>query len=414
MQFEPIYLQSDFANPTWNQSVTIAFPWFKNTQHSDYVSLSKTDSPSDINQSNVEDYCEKYLPVISIYEKTSESTLDSKLVWQVPLTELPRFYQKSIDHAKHFETKFETAFKKDKNVNRLRIKGTFQLCTFWASIPCDAKTVAESSTAELVFDQEKRQIKRMTDLKVVDQALHNLRYLNAISLEAYATDDSSSTDSMRRIQLIELCLRQKYYIELNSDLLLKDTQKSKQNDQSEEAANQKDLGTFCKEEEIEQNKRFQLMIYRNNGASRNQRTLRFIPLNNVTDVMLQNAMLSDKAEKISMELLLEFIQSSCQDQLKRLQGVYRKKTKKKRNADNGAKIFHDWCLLVSAHDGSASRQFMSASNLIMTIVQVLEKIDSDQQSPNSEAAHNNGFFSANSRILSYEDIIREDTMESLE
>src|SRR5699024_3755350 len=136
--------------------------------------------------------------------------------------------------------------------------------------------------------------------------------------------------------------------------------------------------------------------------------LRFIPLTNVTDVMLQNVMLNEKTEKLSIEILLEYVRSSCEEQEKRIQStgaattVKKKRKKKKNSTDGGSRIFQEWCLATS-NRGGTNQLLMSAHNWVQTIAQVLDKLELQQQqhtspSPSGDLATSGGFFNS-SRIL---------------
>lgn len=419
VQFEPQYLESDFANLKWAQPVSLAIPWFPNSASpSTYSSLTNSD---EMDSTNIDDQYKQYLPIISIYEKPgrrgAKNRQESRLLWKETLTNLPRFYQKSVNNAKLLESDFEFLFKEEEKENRLRVRGSITMSIYWALLPNDAKSIIDSTSAETLFDEEKRQIKQMIDLKQIDQTLHDLRYLDTISLEHFAIDSSIIDDSMRRIQLMDLCLRQKYHIELNTTLLEKENITKRRGSKAagvKESVSKLPPGILCTDEEFESNKRFQMLLYRSNIANRHSHNLRFLPLTNVTSVMLQHLVASEKTEKRSFDLLLEYIRTSCEEQEKRIAGLTKTKRKKRKNADGEGLIFHDWCLATSSKDGGSKRQLlMSTPNWLQTIVQVLDKGNLEREYSTSADSFSGGYFPPG-RILTLEDIIREEPVESFE
>ena len=478
----------------------------------DKSSSSLTDTSESHNEYN------QYLPTILIYEKFStisnsikrdhqQNQQQPKLIFQYIIDDLPRLYQKSLTNAKMIEIEFNYFDKNDNKQNEKssnRIKGKLKFSLFWSSVPkmttaIDDNNKIRSTTInehkksskkitekklyfyELIIDQEKRHIKMMSNLNVINQTLHDLRYLSVINWSNIGNIDYNNVEvqesvTMRKIHLMDLLLRQKYQFELDSVLKNNNTINNKKRKQkiSEESRNKESTiisidhehnqqrilsyGVFCADEYIEQNKRFQLLIYRNNNYHKQPQLLNFIPLNNITDVMIQQIMLNEKSEQLSMELLLNYIRKSTEDQMIRLRGsrnVHDKRRtmkKKKKNVTNRnevneidvddcklTKIFHDWCLSTAkfTSEKMKSIEIMPNSNSvsnrnqclliynskhwIQTIGQVLEKLDKldhqqkqeliNSSNVNEENSINPGEFNGGQRrIVTLSDIVKEDQL----
>ena len=324
------------------------------------------------------------LPKICIKEKNiADKTIKS--ITEISVKSLPPLRinsrQKSIRFEETFQCSYNETLSKKKSKNSL--EGSLEFQMFWSSIP--------ESNIDLdlfdMYDSEKRQIKQMTDLERIDQWLHDIRYqVDFVD----STNHDDQLDYHRQIELMQILLRQKYHIELSA---LYEGKKLKLNklttvDDGDHYHPSNEDGSFCTMEEIEQNKRFQMMIQRRQGQV-DHRNQRFLPLTD-TDVLFINDQSTNKLEKSSTNKLLEFVRLSSMQQIDRI-------SESDPNEDSVV-ICHEWCAGID-DQSSFNSWYKTAACVLIQIWEHSIESNTEQQ--------------IGSEIVSLDEIIKEQTFDTM-
>lgn len=294
-----------------------------------------------------------------------------------PLSGLPNFKYKSLNKTDQVEKRFQIDLEDNK------IEGIFRFSTFWSQLPSKINETG-SSEIGLLFDEEKQNIQSINDVNEINQRLHELRY----SMKIMDKGDDVE-EYQRHLNLMQLLVQQKYQLEFSSLY-----EKQRKLNTSLANSNEETFpdGTFCSDEEIESNKRFQMMILRNTRDV-NYRDYRFMPLTS-TDVLLANVP-NQKNEKLAIDVLLDFLSDSCESQEKKV---------KNKDTPDKVSIDHQWCLAPNNPDGLGQEinWLHIASKVMHRIRQNNFKVDFK-----SEDSFNN------TEIFSLNQIITEQPIESL-
>lgn len=245
--------------------------------------------------------------------RVQEKNLGTKLIKtiaEIPFQNLPstkiNSKLKSVKVVENFDKLYENV-NDDKKWKK--IEGLIEFKMYWITLPSED---CLTTINEQLFwnDKESDQIRKLDNLADVDQWLHDLHYQFDLVLFSNDTDQYH-----RQIELMQLLLKKKYQLISNQQI---DNNKKRQmlicRNENEVINDEKafgDDGTFCTDEEIETNKRYNMMINRNNGHI-NYRDYRFMPLTN-TDLLLINPR-TEENEKSFINILIEFIKTSCQHQ----------------------------------------------------------------------------------------------------
>lgn len=311
-----------------------------------------------------------FLPTLTVEEKLPGE--EKRPLGSVTLDTFPHFNQKSPGKGEEVSKRIEISDSEDK------VDASIRFLTYWNTVP----SVLENNSAtvrqlELMFDSEKRKIKEIENLDQIHQRLHDLHYM--------ANEDGN--DYQRQIDLMQLLLQQKYQIEF-ANLHAKQNKLKTKATKLEKEPKQFPDGIFCSDEEIENSKRFQMMILRNSGDS-HYRDYRFMPLTS-TDVLLSNTG-SQRSEKFSTDLLLEFIRQSGEKQAKRLEDPDESTTES---------IDHRWCMTAV----NPTTRSNSPSSWLQTVANVLHRLRQDNYSLYADGS--------NQQIVSINQIVSEPIIEA--
>ncbi|OTF78089.1 hypothetical protein BLA29_001672, partial [Euroglyphus maynei] len=296
------------------------------------ICLDPVYSTSLIMTKGEEGFISTKLPKICIKEKNiANKTIKS--IAEIHIKSLPAPRMNSRQRSIRIEETFQCSYDETpgKKKPKISVEGSLEFQMFWSSLP---ETNIDQDLFDM-YDAEKRQIKQITDLKQIEQWIHDIRY--QMDFADFTKDDQ--LDYHRQIELMQILLRQKYHHELSA---LYEGKKLKLNkltitdDGGEDHSHQSsEDGSFCTMEEIEQNKRFQMMIQRSQGQV-DHRHQRFLPLTN-TDVLFINDNQSiNKLEKSSTNKLLEFVRLSSKQQSDRI-------LEDGDQNEDSVVICHEWC-----------------------------------------------------------------------
>lgn len=323
------------------------------------------------------------LPKIRIKEKNNVAKT-IKSIAEINIKSLPssriNSRQRSIRIEETFQCLYDEIPSKKKSKNS--VEGSLEFRMFWSSLP--------ESNIDLdlfvMYDVEKRQIKQMAELKQIEQWLHDIRYQVDFSDSTKTEDHDDQLNYHRQIELMQLLLRQKYNLEIAALYEEKKLHLNKLTypDVYDNHHQSSEDGSFCTTEKIEQNKRFQMMIQRQQG----QVDYRFLPLTN-TDVLFINDQTNNKLEKSSTNKLLDFIRLSSKQQFDRILGEDQN--------DDSVVIFQK---LYSAIDDQSQLNswYKAVTGVLTQIWEHSIKLDNKQTEP---------------EIISLNEIIKEQTFDNV-
>lgn len=294
------------------------------------------------------------MPRILVRER-DQSIQNSRIAADIILDRLPSIFMDSKARSLLIEKSFDNSFAlsdedegNDRKRKTSKIIGKIEFKMFWSSKPQDTSSqfptdnertvMNRSSIIEdpfWIFDPIKRLVRSFDDLDVIEQWFFDTRFqMDELSLQTIDEIEGHH----KRMELIRLLLAQKYHLEFNqlqherkgklgkieSDRISPSNSSSKSSLKvkiNKKIVQHDDLGIFCDDEEIESNKRYQLMIARANRIRNNltmfEENLRFIPLNDL-DLTFWNTNRIETKEQSQTKLLQDFIRASCERQLKRL------------------------------------------------------------------------------------------------